>query len=182
LRSTDGGETWENVGAGLPADIFCSTPHVIGADVYLVGCSNGEIYRTDDGAETWTKVSSQGSNRVPLSAQDGSMYWAGNDGSLVRSTDSGETWDQLLAPGSLFGSVPPIELADGRVVAFSQNGLVGGTPDDESWTLLTSAAPQTPYTITYSGRDQAFFAAYGNCEDVVPSDAIMRFDFESGDD
>jgi photosystem II stability/assembly factor-like uncharacterized protein len=127
--------------------------------VYLVGCSNGEIHRTDDGAETWTKVSSQGSNRVPLRAQDGSLYWAGDDGSLVRSTDSGATWDQLLAPGSLFGSVPPIELPDGRVVVFSQT-----------------------YTIAYSDRDRAFFAAYGNCEDVVPSDAIMRFDFEAGDD
>lgn len=175
-RSTDGGKTWESIGKGLPK-VFCSTPVVIDAQTYLVGCQDGQIMRTTDGAKTWVKVSDQGSNRAPVQASDGVLYWVSIDGSLVASDDSGETWQQILVKGTLVGNLPPLELPDGRIAAFGDNGIVAGTRTG-AWKRVTVKTPYLPYTIAYSALGKAFYFAYGDCTKIVPDDAIQSYAFD----
>ena len=74
-RSTDGGDLWEKLGAGLPEgplgriglDVAPSSPHVVYAFVDNWGPSavedrdivGGEVYRSDDGGDNWRKVNEE---------------------------------------------------------------------------------------------------------------------------
>ncbi|MCK5650906.1 MAG: hypothetical protein KAJ42_06010, partial [Gemmatimonadetes bacterium] len=74
-RSTDGGDSWEKLGAGLPEgpmgriglDVAPSSPHVVYAFVDNWGPSTvegrdivgGEVYRSDDQGESWRKVNEE---------------------------------------------------------------------------------------------------------------------------
>ena len=180
LISTDAGATWKSIGKKLPAGDFCTAPVFVDAQRFVVGCVDGQIQRTTDGGDTWSQVMGVvGSNRSPLLASDGSIYWAGVDGSLSRSTDGGETWTQVLAKG-LLGQppIPPLELPDGRVAAFSMSGIAVGKSDNKPWALVTTALPGAPFTMAYSTQQSAFFYAHGDCNTVVPSDALMSYPFD----
>ncbi|MBC8404036.1 MAG: hypothetical protein H8E15_02325 [Planctomycetes bacterium] len=136
-RSTDGGDSWQNASTGLPAphhrgrigiDVAASNPNVVYAfvDNYELQKSEdeniskdsygrdrtarikgGEVYRSDDRAQTWRKVSKSdnymanigstygwvfGQIRVDPSDED-TIYIMGL--SLHVSHDGGETWGRL---------------------------------------------------------------------------------------
>jgi len=136
-RSTDGGDTWQNASTGLPAphhrgrigiDVAASNPNVVYAfvdnyemqevdeankskDSYgrdrTARIKGGEVYRSDDRAQTWRKVSKSddymanigstygwvfGQIRVDPSDED-TIYIMGL--SLHVSHDGGETWGRL---------------------------------------------------------------------------------------
>ncbi|MET0790900.1 MAG: hypothetical protein ABW061_05220 [Polyangiaceae bacterium] len=176
--STDGGATWTPIGAKLPASVYCTAPYVVDSKTFLVGCADGQIQRTTDSGATWTKVSSKGSNRGPLLASDGSLYWPCTDGSLVRTTNGGADWADVLKTGTLGTPFPPVELPDGRVAAIAKDGIVAGKADGGVWAHVAPTLPSDPYTMTYSAPQKAFYYGHGDCMMVVPSNAIMRFPFD----
>jgi hypothetical protein len=114
-RSQDGGNTWTNVGASLPAGTaFSSYPLVINSKTFFAGCfpgwggGTGGIFQSNDSGATWSSVSAQGGGAQPLVASDGSIYWSSGDGSLVRGTGQGSswTWSQAVASGTLVNVHP----------------------------------------------------------------------------
>jgi hypothetical protein len=176
--STDGGANWKPVGAKLPGGVYCSTPFVVDAKTFLVGCADGQLQRSTDSGGTWSKVSGKGSNRAPLQASDGSLYWPCTDGSLIRSTNGGANWSDVLGTGSVGTPFPPVELPDGRVTLIAKDGIIAGKPDGGTWTHVAPTLPSDPYTFTYSKQEKAFYYGHGDCLTVVPSDAIMRFAYD----
>ncbi len=116
LKSTDGGKTWKQVLQGAePGTSFFNVIHFFDD---LHGIVQGdpvngdfEIYTTNDGGETWTRV--DGAN-IPdaLSGEYGTVgYYYGDDnniwyfttkGRVFRSLDKGQTWDmkELVTPAS----------------------------------------------------------------------------------
>ncbi len=127
-KSTDGGETWTNVGlkdSERVAKILVDPSE--GDTVYV--CATGHlwndddergVYKTTDGGKTWRKVlaganASTGCGMLAMSAQDpktlfastwdfrrqGWTFRSGGPGSgLFKSTDGGEHWTELLAANS----------------------------------------------------------------------------------
>lgn len=115
-KSTDGGTTWKQLTKGLPTfaqglgrigfDISRSNPNVLMATVDA-DQQHGGIYRSEDGGENWTKVSSDGRTwgrgsdfaEIKIHPQNPDTVFVGNTASY-KSTDGGKTWTSLKgAPG-----------------------------------------------------------------------------------
>jgi hypothetical protein len=195
-KSTDGGLTWANVGAGLPAGSNSSYPLVLDALTYLVGCGGIEggpsgVYRTADGGSTWAAATASGGGAAPLWMADGlTIYWPGPRGAgMTRSSDKGQTWSDVTGAGVL-SSVQPIELPDHRIatIAGSQSGpsYVAVSSDGATWTPVSSALPYGDASgLVYSAARKAFYIWHFTCGSgtvPVPADAIMSyaFDYQSG--
>ena len=105
-RSVDGGQTWTDLSASLPAGInFATGPYVVNAQTYLLGSKSGPksgILRTTDGGKTWAPVHQGGVLGQPLvSKPDGALYWVLESGGVIKSTDKGATWTQVTRNGTI---------------------------------------------------------------------------------
>jgi len=189
FRSIDGGMTWTNVGAGLPAGSYCTHPLIISGQVYLVGCAGGGgpsgVYTTTDAGGTWTQMTASGGSEAPLRASDSSIYWSSpNDRGLTRSTDNGLHWADTVG-ANVISSSHPIELPDGRLATISApHTIVISSDHGVSWTPVPGGA--LPYSdavgLVYSQPRKAFYTWRLTCgfngPVPVPADAIMRFAFD----
>ncbi len=133
-RSTDGGETWEFIGAGIEEGqtLFALDPrdpsvlHVL-AD-YMIG------YRSTDRGTTWTKVGDSPDQVYSLVSGGDSLYATGSAGNMV-STDEGESWE-LRNAGFRAGWTTALALAPGnsdRVFASLSEGTYESSDGGESW-------------------------------------------------
>jgi photosystem II stability/assembly factor-like uncharacterized protein len=178
-RSTDGGQTWENVGANLPEDShFSSCPLVIDSQTYLVACAGwGDgtygIHRTTDGGATWEQVSDLGPVGPPLVTSKGVVIWALIwDRGIVASANQGGRWVQSTQWG-VVKMVTPIEMPDGRIVAlqYGTRNLVVSANGGNPWNPIGEACSVEPGGVAYSPRRQAFFAFSSG------RDRIYRLDY-----
>jgi photosystem II stability/assembly factor-like uncharacterized protein len=184
-RSTDGGTTWEDIGANIPSDARVSSyPHVLNSSTVLLGAAGygpgkAGIFRSTDSGDSWTRVSSSGGLGRPLIASTGTFYWAGEDGSVVKSEDEGETWEEVLEMGSVSGITSLLELPDGRFATLTRaNGIEIWADEFEAVTQVTERTPFSPPGFTYSDAAKAFFIWHMDCGTKVLDDAIMRADFD----
>lgn len=184
-KSTDGGQTWTNIWPNLPTTIggsFTQYPIIINTQTYLVDANaswaggNPGIYRTTNGGQTWTKVSSVNPNTVPLIASNGTIYWSIGS-NLAKSTDNGQTWSEV---GSNLLNVSPLQLPDGRIVSIDNaNHLTVSSDGGQSWTEFGAPLPFTPnqggnQVLTYSAPNNAFFMSQWDCSNNVLPNAIAR--------
>jgi photosystem II stability/assembly factor-like uncharacterized protein len=185
-KSVDGGDNWDQIGGNLPTySASTSSPYVIDSETYLLGTINtgsagagAGIFRSTDGGDNWTQASNSGGMQAPLIASDGSFYWASPTGqALVRSTDQGETWQDVGGSNDVIG-VHPVELPDGRIASANSRYIVVSSDQGETWSPVSPPLPWAPNGIVYSPQQLAIFIWHFTCENFVPSDAIMRFDFD----
>ncbi|HEU0184910.1 MAG TPA: glycoside hydrolase [Blastocatellia bacterium] len=108
FKSTDGGDTWKKLTAGLPTfeqglgrigfDISRSNPNVLYATVDA-NPQQGGVYRSDDAGESWRKISGdtrlwgRGSDfaEIRVHPKIPETVFVGNIASY-KSTDGGKTW------------------------------------------------------------------------------------------
>lgn len=187
-RSADGGTTWNNVGAGLPVNTNCTFPMIIDSQTHLVGCGGygggaTGIYRTTDGGVTWVSTTASGGASAPLRATDQSIYWASPGGlGMTRSTDDGQNWADVIGSG-VITAVTPIELPDGRIATLGPTYVMVSANHGATWSPATAALPYSDAVgIVYSAQEKAFYTWHFTCgfngPVPVPSDAIMKFDFD----
>ena len=185
-RSTDGGKTFEEIGAQFPASADVTTfPLVLDANTYLMGSpvhSGGQagIYRSDDAGDTWSLVSPIGGQNPPLLSSDGLIYWSlPKAGGLVKSSDRGQTFSVVVG-ANLLQTFTPVELPGHRVAAVSARHIVVSSDQGEHWRFATTALPYAIAGFSYSPAQKAFFVWHSTCADdnSVPRNAIERFDFE----
>jgi len=187
LWSTDQGETWTDIGPDTPEEAtVCSYPFVVDANTFLLGCGvtlSGDgksgIYKSTDAGASWDSVSpDQGGASAPLVASDGSMYWATQfGGGMVRSTDQGDTWEQFV-PGGVIGNYTPSELPDGRIAVLSDRKILLTSDEGKTWQVVTTDLPFVATGFFYSPFRRAFYAWHFTCDDKVPDDGLLRYDFD----
>ena len=111
-KSTDGGETWKKISAGLPGkligkidiDIARSNPRVLYAMVEAPG-NEGGLYRSNDAGESWTLVNSSQRLRArpfyfhyaTVNPKNENEVWV-NELGLHKSTDGGKTFTSVETP------------------------------------------------------------------------------------
>lgn len=91
----------------------------------------GTYLATSDGGATWNQrdIDEEGPHFFDLArAPSGSLYMAGEFGTLMRSDDQGENWTKLPSPyrGTFFGMLP---VADSTLLAFGLRGNVYRSED-----------------------------------------------------
>jgi hypothetical protein len=181
-RSSDGGQTWTNVGAKLPANAhFSSLPIVIDRATHLVGaCGWGSgtcgIWRTTNGGESWTMVSDFAVTGAPLRALDGAIYWPLGASGIAVSRDAGMSF--IRATTTNITSAPLIELPDARLVAVGHDHLLLSSDGGGAWTPLGETLPFAPSGVTYAPLTRTFFVWHWDCGNVVLPDAIMSAGFD----
>lgn len=144
LATTDGGRTWvrqyqgENLQDSFLDVLALDAQRVIAVGAYGLGVV------TTDGGRTWTRKKFTDDdthfNRITR-GPSGTLYLAGERGTLLRSVDRGESWQPLTAPyeGSFYGVLP----LDARtLVAYGLRGHAYRSGDDgTSWQPLSVAEP-----------------------------------------
>ncbi|AUD03373.1 WD40/YVTN/BNR-like repeat-containing protein [Spirosoma pollinicola] len=145
FKSTDGGQTWQDMSEGLPEglkeDGFFATTN----GLYLQA-ENGLYHSSPNStAPYWEK------DRFP--DQLGRMYtnfqekqvrivfetvggtaFIGSDNGLLKSTNGGETWKRVHTGGWVMKLVE----SNGVLMATSQKGILRSTDDGESWDCVIS--------------------------------------------
>ena len=111
-KSTDGGETWKKISAGLPAkligkidiDIARSNPKVLYAMVEAPGTEGG-LFRSNDAGESWALVNNSQRLRarpfyfhyVTVNPKNENEVWV-NELGLHKSIDGGKTFTTVETP------------------------------------------------------------------------------------
>ncbi len=111
LRSKDGGLSWEWADTGLHHDVEEGLSVLVidplHSDTMYLGTSGvmgGSLYRSIDGARTWTRNTNialdNGVTALEIDAESPNVLFAGTawTGSMLKSTDCGETWTLLDFP------------------------------------------------------------------------------------
>lgn len=184
-KSSNGGQTWTDIGGGLPANSgFSSVTAMINSQTYIVSTpaswsSNfgnvSGIFRTTNGGGSWSQVSTLDGNSAALVTPSGTIYLSSGDG-LVKSSDNGITWTKV-GSGLRYEFRPNI-LPDGRLVSVNNNNhLVVSADGGNTWTEFGAAIPNSPNQaagVSYSPANQAFYIWHWDCGNAVLPDAIMR--------
>ena len=111
-KSSDGGETWKKISAGLPGtligkidlDIARSNPRVLYAMIEAPGAEGG-LYRSSDAGESWASVNSSQRlrarpfyfNYVHVNPVNENEVWV-NELGLHKSSDGGKTFTSMETP------------------------------------------------------------------------------------
>ena len=112
LKSTNGGQTWQNINNGLN-NLYVGSlfMHPENPDILLAGTGNNQygenngVYITTDGGGTWQNtLKDHGGVSVEFSSSDPNIAYAGDADGIFRSTDGGWTWQQMDSPAPGWGS------------------------------------------------------------------------------
>ena len=157
LRTTDGGESWQS----YPLRSWTSATTTQSDPAYIdfldethgwvvINPANsyaGELYRTDDGGQSWTELTSPAAGRIFFANQnDGWEEFSPISSTLFITHDGGATWTDGFPNGhppldaAIFGL--PVKLADGsdpgstgRLINVSKS-----TDNGQTWNPVVSGA------------------------------------------
>ena len=167
LATTDGGATWGPAYQGDNREDSFLDILVIDQNTIIAVGAYGYYVESRDGGLTWETryVQDQDShlNRI-TQANDGTLYLAGERGTLLFSTDNGLEWQPIGTPyqGSFYGILP---LHNGSLLAHGLRGHIYLSDNQgENWTqvaidsypLLSVSYLLPDGTIILAGQSRAF--------------------------
>ncbi len=133
--TTNGGESWEPLGSGLPSGkIFSLANNDSGT---LLAGTSGSVYRRLAQSDTWMNVLNTGGNVRALhfaraTGDFFASYYADLGGGIFRSTDGGTTWiSSLDGSGGVFALTSS---TNGHVFAGTFRGVGRTTDRGITWT------------------------------------------------
>lgn len=145
-KSVDGGSTWMQAGAGLPASTLTDTagvygfainpsqPQVVYAEVRHAAVL-GLLYKSSDGGNSWDLVGAGLPNSIYALAHDPDSVFVGTNVGLFKSSNGGSSWTSL---GPLSGSTGVY--TDVMSLAFTNGTLIAGVSfEDQQYDILASA-------------------------------------------
>ncbi|MEM7118200.1 MAG: glycosyl hydrolase [Chloroflexota bacterium] len=149
-KSTDGGETWQEISAnlGLPSGLWgkvgvTASPAKAGRVWALIENKDGGLFRSEDGGATWQRVSKKADllsrawyyTHVTADSQDANTVYV-NNLKLWKSTDGGRTFDQLGTPHGDNHDIWIDPKDNGRLVQGNDGGANVSTNAGVTWTTI----------------------------------------------
>lgn len=163
LTTADAGRTWQKQWQGESlADSFLDVLALDDQRVIAVG-AYGLCLASTDGGQTWArrKILDEDYHFNRLSrGPTGTLYLAGEQGTLLRSRDRGTTWARI--PAAYAGSFYGILALDARtLLAHGLRGHVFRSVDDgASWALVATPQPVLLATAAKSKSDVIVFGGH----------------------
>jgi len=150
LRSTDYGDTWTLINAGLGSlsvNALALSPAYPGDPTLFAGTGNG-LYRSTDGGQSWSLTSLPvgyvGAVALSPTFADDGIVLAGTHNGVYRSTDRGMTWHLTKGLAVLRAkdvAASPAYLEDGTLFAATEYGVYKSTDRGDSWTPANRGQP-----------------------------------------
>ncbi len=167
LQTTDAGASWSTAYQGENREDSFLDIEVVDQDTIIAVGAYGYYVESRDAGRNWKAryVQDEDShlNRITR-AEDGTLYLAGERGSLLVSTDYGQEWNPLSSPyqGSFYGILP---LANGNLLAHGLRGHIYLSSNEgadwapiviDSHPLLSVSYQLPDSTIILAGQSRAF--------------------------
>lgn len=180
LRTADGGQTWNETGAGtaLPlTSIGVSSP-----DNLFVGGENGFLFNSTDGGGSWSRIPLPSFQKIRgiifESAQNGWLY---GDGSLLmNTTDAGLTW----FPSSLDSVKQIVGIvrwgANPLRIYFSDGTSAFSTNEGATWSFDTAGIGGTVRRVKYDGTSAWILGERGTLTRVPPAGQSVDCSIQTG--
>jgi photosystem II stability/assembly factor-like uncharacterized protein len=161
-KSTDGGDTWNKLTAGLPAshlgkigvDVSRVNPQRVWATVEAE--DNGGVYRSDDGGRTW-QLMNDGFNMTARQYYYGHIFADPIDANTVytfcakdflKSTDGGRTYVEIQTPHSDYHDLWIDPKNPLRMVNGSDGGAAVTFNGGRAWSSLDNQPTAQFYAVT----------------------------------
>ncbi len=182
FKSADAGLTWTYLPSTTPdADqdwrfVNRIALHPQQAGVLLAGTTNGAnfsrgaIFRSTNGGQSWTKVSTAKADDVDFDPNNAQNLVAGReDGSIAYSRDGGQTWQST---GALFASLTGRSSTARAEIAFAQStpGLVYASIDNNKGEVWKSTDSGATWTMLSNPQHLSEQGDYDNALWVDPID------------
>jgi photosystem II stability/assembly factor-like uncharacterized protein len=139
LHTEDGGLTWTKQYQGPDLQVSFLDVCFLDAQTGFVAGAYGQFLATRDGGRTWTQrpiiAEDYFLNRLSL-GPNGTLFLAGERGTLLRSVDRGVTWVPIRTPydGSFYGILP---LRPKTLLAHGLRGSLYRSEDDgDTWQVV----------------------------------------------
>lgn len=95
LKSTDGGISWSEANTGIEnRTVGRMIIHPGDPDILYIATTYG-IYKTTDGAQTWTQQISGNFKEIVFNPADPEIIYASKSGNFYKTLDGGNTWTQV---------------------------------------------------------------------------------------
>ena len=178
-RTEDCGATWEKMWSpmeGMPIWSIAIDPQ--NTDNIFVGIKPAALFRSQDGGQSWSKLSAQMAQEchigppmvtmLMVDPQDSRTVWAGVEvDGVYRSLDGGDTWTHV--EGGVHPDIHGMALTPGasnKVLASTPREIYATTDMGESWqSVVTTDKFVLPYSrgIAFKPDDpKVLFAAVGD--------------------
>ncbi len=137
------------------------------ANHMIVGANTGGVWRTTDGAQTWTPLSDYFSNlsvySVAIDPSDSDTYYFGStSGNIFKSTDAGATWTLLATIGSSAVNKILINPNNTNMIFASADNAGVYRSIDGGLTWLIAVADTKGYDIEFKPGDVSVVYASGS--------------------
>ncbi len=145
VRSTDGGETWNQCNSGLPTFQYPANVSQIGASTSVLFAVSGINYyppallQSENNGSSWATTGNRLHYRTLISAPAlvNSDLFVSTDSGLFISTNSGSSWSDVSL-GSHMGTIAndPLEVSGSTLFVTTDSGIFSTANEGSSWTSL----------------------------------------------
>ena len=135
--SSDGGDHWQNISSGLPADYVSAiaSTDVAGTTTIFAGTDHTGIFSSTDFGDTWLAANASltsAFNTVQVFAVRGPKIFAGTSNGIVLSPNNGSTW--IAVDSQFVRSITALTVNATSVFAGVRDvDLVRSTDDGATW-------------------------------------------------
>lgn len=171
LKTNDGGETWENVGYNFKAQVYSFA--MPSANVWYVGNSINQIYKTTDGGATFTKqthpivsTTTDFNDMSFVSVDTG--YAVSSGGKIIKTVNGGATWTDANTPFGTSGVWSLYTPTASKVIAVGASAKAFMTTDGgTTWTQMTTGIPGTFFVTRFYNENFGLIGGYNSPDPVL---------------
>ncbi len=138
-KSINGGKKWEAAGAGIKDDVKLLRPASPGS---LFAVTKEGIYRTTDGAKSWTLVRPGEINDLAIDPTKPERVFVATKEGLYRSIDSGATWAKV-SKGIKGDEVETVAAAGGKAFCATFDGVFFSADGGDAWSAMNDGLLNT---------------------------------------
>ena len=130
-KSTNGGKKWDDAGVGITGNVSLLRAAAPGV---LFASAGKAVYRTTDGAKSWTQVRAGEINDLAIDPSKPDRLYVATKEGLYRSTDNGATWSKV-SKGIKQDEVEAVVVSpSGKAFCATFDGVLMSADGGDTWT------------------------------------------------